>query len=355
MTRKLPRVLILYTGGTFGMDMQKRVLATPTLSAKSLKEKFLERVPELQGIAQCDVDILMNRDSSHIGAEEWILFANHIQKKFSQYDGFVLLHGTDTMPYTASALSFLLRPCLKPVVVTGAQRPLSALRTDARTNLISAVEIAAHGPRELLRQVTVFFGDQLFQGNRVRKISATDMAGFDSPHAAALAVAGTGIRYFESNRPFRRKGKKPTATGVSPTPRLAPVFSKRVMMVHLTPSFPADCLTQALLPELHGIVLVVFQSWTAPTHDSAFLNFLQAAKSRQVPIVIVTQGSTQAPGSELLLPNYAAGKELLSEGCFSAGTMTLECTYVKTALLLGQAQGLKKFALLWKKELAEEG
>jgi len=115
---RLPRVLILYTGGTIGMDFQQQsqkgqeALAVPQLSAESLKQRLLNLVPELQKLAQCDVDVLLNRDSAHIGAEEWQLFAKTIKSKWKRYDGIVILHGTDTLTYTASALSFLLWRCL---------------------------------------------------------------------------------------------------------------------------------------------------------------------------------------------------------------------------------------------------
>ncbi len=354
----LPRVLILYTGGTFGMDLhpnprthlksiqKNRVtLAVPNLSPPLLRKRLLDQVPELQRIAKCDVDVLLNRDSAHIGPKEWLLFSKKIQHDWDRYDGFVLLHGTDTLAYTASALSFLLRPCLKPVVLTGAQRPLSALRTDARTNLISAVEIAAHGPRKIVNQVTVFFGDKLFQGNRVRKISANDFAAFVSPHCSPLAIVGTTIRYsdFSSKTSSRRVQK------------YKPRFSERIMVAHVTPAFPSKSISKALLPYLDGLVLIVFHSGTAPTHDPAFRDFLRAAQDKKLPITIATEGSTQPPITQAQAMHYAAGSELISHGALWAGSMTPECTFVKTSFLLAQSPDLKTFSRLWKNEFAGEG
>src|SRR4051812_18779185 len=115
---KLPRVLLLYTGGTFGMDPapgRSAPMVIPKLTPAALQARLKSRVPELQEIARCDIEILLNRDSAHVGPAEWLLFAKRIRSSFGRYDGVVLLHGTDTLAYTASALSFLLRPCPKPV------------------------------------------------------------------------------------------------------------------------------------------------------------------------------------------------------------------------------------------------
>ncbi len=346
--KKLPKVLIIYTGGTFGMEIQahskERTLTIPSFSPSHLKKRFLDFVPELKNLAQCDVDVILNRDSAHIGPSEWILIAQKIKQKWKNYDGIVLLHGTDTLAYTSSALSFLLRPCVVPVVITGAQRPLSALRTDARSNLISAVEIAALGPRKIVQQVTVFFGNKLLQGNRVRKVSASDFNAFDSPSLSPLALVGTTIRYTDH-------------LFAPPTNRLKLLqcFDQKVLLIHITPALPSDLLSQSLLPQLHAMVLVVFHSWTAPTHDPSFIQFLKLAQSQHTPIVLVIQDSSQQPCSTSQLMNYAAGKSLLSNGCFSANSMTPECAYVRTQLLLSQAKDIREFGRFWKQDLAGEG
>jgi L-asparaginase len=329
------------------MDLQRSPqqeinLSIPPLSAELLKDRFFKTLPELQDLAHCDVDILLNRDSAHIGPEEWIVFAQKIESQWAHYDGFVLLHGTDTLAYTASALSFLLRPCLKPVVITGAQRPLSSIRTDARTNLISAVEIAANGPRNLVNQVTVFFHDRLFQGNRVRKVSATEFAAFDSPYSSPLALVGTTIRYQET----------PHSLSFSNLP-LKPVFHTKTLMLHVTPGFPAQSLNQPLLSGISGIVLIVFPSLTAPTHMPDFVQFLKKIREHKIPLVITTHSSSQPPYI-YQSTHYGAGAELTQEGCFSAQFMTPECAFVKTSYLLAQTQDLDQFGELWKQRLANE-
>ena len=312
-------------------------LTIPKLGAQALKRRLLERVPELGDLAQCEVEVLMNRDSAHVGAPEWLELARRIRARWRGFDGVVVLHGTDTLAYTASALSFLLRPCLKPVVLTGAQRPLAALRSDARRNLISAVEIAASRKPGRLAQVSVFFNDLLFQGNRVRKRSAVDYSGFDSPKAPALARVGAQVHWHAS-----------AFQAVGAAPRLKDAFSSRVAMLQLTPGFPARAIRENLLPELEGLVLVAFPSGTAPTHDPEFLALLDEAKSRKIAVVVATEG-VGVTGSE-----YHAGKEMLARGCLWSGAMTPECAFVKASLLLGQGEGVR-FASLWRRELAFEG
>lgn len=343
-------VLIIYTGGTFGMDLiqsgrnaGRRVLGTPSLRPAELERRLRERVPELAGIAHCGVEIVLNRDSAHVGPAEWRLLAERIRKLWRGYDGVVVLHGTDTMAYTASALSFLLRPCLKPVVLTGAQRPLSALRTDARRNLISAVEIAAHGPRDRVGQVSVFFDDRLLQGNRVRKRSASEFGAFESPQASALAVVGTEIRYAETARSPRRARAE-----------LAPAFDTGVAMLHVTPGFPARMVREQLLARASALVLVVFASGTAPTQDTEFLALLGDARRRGTPIVVATENASEF-GEGVDPGHYEAGRPLLAHGAHWAGAMTPECAYVKTSWILAQPGGARRFAALWRRDFAGEG
>lgn len=345
MAARAPRILILYTGGTFGMDALP--LAIPRLGPGELQRRLLSHVPELKQLARCTVEVLMNRDSAHVGQAEWLGIARHIRSRWARYDGVVVLHGTDTLAYTASALSFLLRPCLKPVVLTGAQRPLAALRTDARRNLISAVEIAATRRPGRLSQVSVFFNDLLFQGNRVRKRSAVDFAGFESPKAPALARVGAQVQW--DPRAFKK---------ITSSPRLPEAFNPRVAMVLLTPGLPARPIREKLLPELDGLVLVAFPSGTAPTQDPEFVQLLKDAARRGIPVVVATEG-VGVTGSE-----YRAGKEMLALGCLWSGAMTPECAYVKAAWILGARKSrrmpasrpsLGQFRKLWEKEIAFEG
>ncbi|MBL7714702.1 MAG: asparaginase [Bdellovibrionales bacterium] len=350
----LPRILILYTGGTIGMESLSSDVQLYRVAKKSpakLKKQIQDRAPELAQIARCEVEVLMNQDSANMGPDDWVLIAERVQKAWQKYDGIVILHGTDSMAYTASALSYLLRPCVKPVILTGAQRPLAAIRTDARRNLISSVEIAARGPRSLLNQVCVFFDDRLFQGNRVRKRSAFDFQAYDSPFASALANVGSEIQYRREPREFKFASQT-----------LAPQFDTRVLLTTVTPGFPSKAIRAVLGHEIQGLVLNVFASGTAPTEDPAFMDLLKFAKKKRVPVVAVTSGSVkvsmgQAMGSgrSLVDPRkYGPGRDLIKAGALWAGTMTPEAAWVKVSFLLGQRAGAERFSALWNLDLAGE-
>jgi L-asparaginase len=347
----LPRILVIYTGGTFGMDSAVKtsgrgaaanptVLRVSKLDPKQLRARLLKEFPNI-GVARCDIDVFLNRDSAHVGPADWVALAARIRSKWKKYDGVVVLHGTDTLAYTASALSFLLRPCRVPVVLTGAQLPLAALLTDARRNLLSAIEVAAYGPKHLLNQVSVFFDDRLLQGNRTRKQSASDFGAFESPASEALAWVGTTIRYQEARvRP------------ISARPALVSAFSDRVLLLRVTPGFPSRVIRAGVLPAVDALVLQIFASGTAPTHDPEFIALLREARAARIPVVIV--GSSGANPSV-----YEAGRALLREGCIWAGSMTPECAYVKTMLLLEQPEvrkrGLVAFVQAFRRDLAREG
>lgn len=352
----LPQVLIIYTGGTFGMEPSQKgsklgfeLADLSQVGEKELTQRFLERVPELAGVARIQVLVLMNRDSAHMGSSEWVQLAEAIRKRGPRFAGVVVLHGTDTLAYTASALSFLLQPSRRPVVLTGAMRPLAMLRTDARRNLISAVEIAATAGRRGLNEVMVFFDDRLMRGNRVRKRSATEFRAFESPRFPPLAMVGTGLEYTpEIDRP---------GSGVR-LPRLKPSFSSRVAWVHASPSAPWRLYTQLLGQELEGVLIEVFASGTAPTSDQEFVHFLRRARELGIPVVVVSPGANSRSESGVAPrvdpSGYAAGRAWLEEGAIWAGEMTPECAYVKLCLLLGQGIQSGKLPGLFKRDWAGE-
>ena len=180
----MKRIHLVHTGGTLGMSTEDGALQPgPYLAG------LLEDVPELRRLAEVDVDILMNLDSSSMAPVDWDRIAAHVHARMGAYDGFVVIHGTDTMAYTASALSFALRGLRKPVVCTGSQRPLRAIPTDARSNLVSAVDLATRDVPE----VTILVGRSLLRGNRARKASSERYDAFESPNYPALARIGLDV------------------------------------------------------------------------------------------------------------------------------------------------------------------
>jgi L-asparaginase len=326
----MARVLILYTGGTLGMTFptERSALKVPPLSSTLLRERLSSRVPELKEIAETQIDVLMNRDSCQFSPEDWVEIADRIRREQKRFDGFVVLHGTDTMAYTASALSFLLSDLRKPIVITGSQRPLAAIRTDARRNLISAVEVAAGElPPGLPSSVLVLFDRFVFQGNRVRKRSSSQFEAFEAPKHAPLAEIGTSIHWrpgvSEPSSSKKTKAKKP----------LLGQFHRKIVSLSLTPGMDWRLMDSRWLSRVSGILLEVYPSSTAPTENSAFVEFLKCAKKHHVPVVLITEDHHPARASRL---RYESLAQLLDLGCISAFEMTRECAWVKTSLLLGQ-------------------
>ena len=210
------RVCIIYTGGTIGM--------VPTRDGYQPKEGYfsgeLEKIRDLYSDAMPKWDLIEYDpllDSSNITYVQWNRMANTIKENYERYDGFVILHGTDTMAYSASALSFMLEGLKKPVIFTGSQIPLYELRSDGRDNLITSLMIAANSD---IHEVCLYFGNHLIRGNRAVKTSADGLIAFSSPNYPVLAKAGIDIEYFpnrflpEPKEPFRVTEMKPTSIGV---------------------------------------------------------------------------------------------------------------------------------------------
>src|SRR5262245_51701498 len=242
MTRK--RVLLLHTGGTLGMQ------GSP-LQPAAYSQRIGERVPELGEIAELDTRIVYNLDSSDIGPAEWSKLADAVAKGRDTADGIVIIHGTDTMAFTAAALAYALRGLDRPVVLTGAQRPLSAFRTDARRNLVDAVELATHD----IPEVGICFDGLLYRGTRAVKADARSYHAFESPGVEPLARLGLDVHVGQHVQRPR--------TPFSCDPR----FDPRVAVVYVTPGLDPAWLDALLSsPQApRGIVLAAFGIGTVPT------------------------------------------------------------------------------------------
>ena len=318
---KTRKILVIYTGGTFGMSEN---LEIPNLQARALKQRLEYSVPEMKQIARCEVKVLFNTDSCQMGLNHWFAMANLIEKNVNRFDGVVILHGTDTLAYTGAALSFLLKNSPIPIVLTGAQKPLSALRNDARTNFLTALEVAAHAPRELRNRVLVAFHDEVFLASRIRKLSALRFDAFESPRFPILAKVGNTIQYQNSihHLPKLRNSSDPMS---SPHPAALPAILK----LEVTPGFPGHLFTQTLLEQVDGILLTLFTSGTAPTEDPSFMGFLKTAQNTATPLFAITERG-DAP---VALSSYSAGKELLKAGVLWCHDLTPEAAMVKAQLL----------------------
>ena len=293
------------TGALHPFDMQKIYEALPVLSQ-----------------LDCNIDTWQFDpiiDSSDMNAGVWIRLADLIGQQYDKYDGFVVLHGTDTMSYTASALSFLLEDLSKPVIITGSQLPLGMIRTDGRENIISAIEIAAN-EQVAIGEVCIFFENKLFRGNRTTKFNAEHFEAFYSGNYPSLAKVGINIIYKQHLlRPLSNKTLK--------------VYNKmcdNVIIVKVHPALRQEYLEAFLAVEgLKGVVLETYGSGNAPT-SPWFINAIKKAIDKGVIVLNVTQ----CKAGSVVMGHYEASMELLNIGVVSGGDITTEAALAKLMFVL---------------------
>src|SRR5216684_4700391 len=313
------RVYIAYTGGTIGM---KRTRAGYRPQPGYLQKQMAE-MPELRNAripAFTIREYAPLLDSSNMTPREWVKIARDIAENYRRYDGFVVLHGTDTMAYTASALPFMLRGLGKPVIITGSQIPLCEVRNDARENLITSLLIAAGYD---IPEVCLYFGGRLLRGCRATKVSAAGFAAFDSPNHPPLGLVGIDI---EINWPMVRK---PRGKGKL---EVREVASPVVSALRLFPGISPELVKNVLRPPLQGLVLEAYGVGNGPDHDTAFLTALADATSRGVVIV----DCTQCLEGTVDLAEYAAGSALARAGVISGFDMTAEAALAKLYYLFSR-------------------
>lgn len=316
------RVLIIYTGGTIGMMADPRSGALLPMDMAHLEL----HVPELERI-DVDLDAVSFErpiDSSDMRPADWITMARIIGERYDKHDGFVVLHGSDTMAYTASALSYLLEGLGKPVVLTGSQLPIGTIRTDGKENLLTAIEIAAanEGGRPIVSEVAVYFEYALFRGNRTVKVHAERFEAFRSPNWPLLAEAGVHLRYDRQAMLPRRNGPL----------RVHERLDENVGVIPLFPGIRADWARHALsTPGMRAVVLTTFGSGNGPT-DEAFLDALRDATERGVLLV----NATQCVGGRVEQGRYQTSRAFVDMGMLSAYDMTVEAAVTKLMFLLGQ-------------------
>lgn len=339
MTRRL---LMIYTGGTIGMIVNQ---TTGALESYNF-EHLLGHVPEIREF-ELELDSVSFEpplDSSDVGPEQWVKLASIIADNYESYDGFVILHGTDTMSYTASALSFMLGGLRKPVVLTGSQLPIGALRTDGRANLITALEVAgARLPNGLptVPEVAVVFHERLLRGNRSTKVDTDGFAAFLSPNYPPLAVAGTSIEYHHEliRRVSAQEGL-----------RVNKQLDTNIIVFSLFPGIRSEIVTGVLArPELRGIILRTFGSGNAP-RDNGLLEQLYAA-SRAGKVVV---NVSQSPHGSVHQERYGTGLQLVEAGVVSGRDSTVEAALTKLMHLLGSPLSVEQVRLMMSTSLAGE-
>ncbi len=310
-------VYIAYTGGTIGMTKTPGGYAP----APGFLEAQMRDMPELQddkvpSFVVHQYDELL--DSANMGPADWNAIALDIAQNYAKYDGFVVLHGTDTMAYTAAALSFMLEGLAKPVVVTGSQIPIGQLRDDARGNLITSLLVAGMPD---LPEVCLCFDGKLLRGNRAVKVSATGLDAFDSPNYEPLGDIGIGIEI------HRERLRRPAGVPF----RLQRCSPGAVAALRLFPGISAEVVANVLKPPLQGLVLECYGVGNAPDRNRDLLAALGEASGRGVVIVDVTQ----CLKGRVDLGGYAAGSALAEVGVISGHDMTAEAALAKLLYLFG--------------------
>jgi L-asparaginase len=318
-----PSVLIIYTGGTIGMVQRPE---DGTLAPVNFDELSKE-IPLLQKfgyhIASITFDPVL--DSSNMTPEVWVKIANTIQENYARYDGFVVLHGTDTMAYSASALSFILDNLDKPVIFTGSQLPIGQLRTDGKENLLTSVEIAAarKNGRPLVPEVCIYFDSKLYRGNRTSKIDSQHFRAFDSANYPALAIAGVDIDYAEEFI------CNPVSQGIL---RVNANLCTDVVLLKIFPGIKPSIVRSILeIDQLKGVVLESYGSGNVPNFEW-FSQLIAEATKKGIIIVNISQ----CAGGRVKMGMYETSVALQNADVVSGYDMTSEAAVTKLMYLLGQ-------------------
>lgn len=285
--------------------------------------------PELDRL-ECDVEIISYDpplDSSNIGPEIWIKIARTIQKNYEKFDGFVILHGSDTMAYTGSALSFMLEGLAKPVILTGAQLPINEIRTDAKENLVTAIQIASHREKPI-KEVAIYFEYKLYRANRTQKVHADVFSAFGSQNFPPLAEAGVHLNFRHPTPQDAYEGK---------TFRIQDALNAEIGHIRFFPGMSIETIDSILLhPKLKGIILQSYGSGNLPTSKPLIDSLKKSIEMGKVLLNI-----TQCMGGSVEMGRYSTSALLLKAGVSPGADLTFEASLGKMMYLLGKYDNIE--------------
>ncbi len=334
-------ILLIYTGGTIGMVKSAGSDALQAFDFKTL----LNNIPELN-LLDCHIDtVSFSRplDSSEMNPQHWVEMASIIQNHYDKYDGFVVLHGSDTMSYTASALSFMLENLNKPVILTGSQLPIGDLRTDAKENLITAVQLASlrQNNEPVIKEVGLYFEYKLYRGNRTTKIDADHFEAFASYNFPPLVTSGVRL-VVQHQLLWDFAGTKPLKVHTD--------LESRVGIIKMFPGITPEFFDHlASFDNLKGLVIETYGSGNATTAQW-FLDVLKAIIDKGVHVVNVTQ----CAGGRVSMGHYKTSQSLLKIGVISGKDITTEAAITKMMYLLGNSAPKSEFKTLFETSLRGE-